>query len=104
MDCYYCVNCKISFRQYELATKSSSTSRMSYSTLTNEDIDFLKAKPNIYKLYESQQKLHKSVKETIAIMRKVNELDDVILSYSEDNVQRITEYILENSTVEPVRN
>ncbi|KAJ0180969.1 hypothetical protein K1T71_003054 [Dendrolimus kikuchii] len=90
-------------QQYDISTKSSSISRMSYSTLTNEDIDFLKGKPNIYKLYESQQKLHKSMKETIAIIRRANELDDVILSYSEDKVNRITEYILENSTVEPVK-
>ncbi|CAG9783238.1 unnamed protein product [Diatraea saccharalis] len=87
-------------QQYQIAMKSSSRSRISYSALSNEDIEFLKAKPNISKLVESQTKLHKSVKETMALCRRANELDDVILRYSEDKVNKITDYILENSTVE----
>ncbi|RVE53243.1 hypothetical protein evm_002076 [Chilo suppressalis] len=89
-------------QQYQMALKSSSRSRISYSALSTEDIEFVKAKPNISKLVESQSKLHKSVKEARALYRRANELDDVILRYSEDKVNRITEYILENSTVEPI--
>ncbi|KAL4703161.1 hypothetical protein ACJJTC_016762 [Scirpophaga incertulas] len=89
-------------QQYQIAAKSSSRSRISYSALSTDDIEFLKAKPNISKLIESQLKLHKSVKETQALVRRVNELDDVILRHSEDQINRITEYILENSTIEPV--
>ncbi|XP_028169369.1 uncharacterized protein LOC114359261 isoform X2 [Ostrinia furnacalis] len=89
-------------QQYQMAVKASSRSRISYSALSNEDIEFLKMKPNISKLVESQLKLHKSVKETRALYRRANELDDVILSFSEDKINKVTEYILENSTVEPV--
>ncbi|XP_026764506.1 uncharacterized protein LOC113522864 [Galleria mellonella] len=88
--------------QYQMAVKTSSRSRMSYAALSNEDIEFLKAKPNIAHLVECQQKLRKSVKETRALFKRVNELDDVLLNYSEDKVNKITEYILENSSVDPV--
>ncbi|KAL0896026.1 hypothetical protein ABMA27_012011 [Loxostege sticticalis] len=89
-------------QQYQMAAKASSSSRISYSALTNEDIEFLKAKPNISKLVESQLKLHKSVKETRALYQKANELEDVILSFSEDIVSKVTKHILENSSVEPM--
>uniref|UniRef100_A0A2A4JC38 Uncharacterized protein n=1 Tax=Heliothis virescens TaxID=7102 RepID=A0A2A4JC38_HELVI len=86
-------------QQYQMAVKAPSRSRMSYSALSNEDIEFLKGKPNISKLVDSQQKLHKSVLETTALYRRANELDNVILSQSEKVVSTITDYILENSTV-----
>ncbi|KAG6465089.1 uncharacterized protein LOC115453559 [Manduca sexta] len=89
-------------QQYQISVKASSRSRMSYAALTNEDIEFLKAKPNISKLADAQQKLHKSVKETVALVKRMNELDDVVLKHSENIVNTITEYILENSTVEPM--
>ncbi|XP_075988532.1 uncharacterized protein LOC142984663 [Anticarsia gemmatalis] len=89
-------------QQYQMAAKASSRSRMSYSALSNEDIEFLKAKPNISKLVDSQQKLHKSVLETREIYRRASELDNIILTHSEDMVNMVTDYILENSTVEPV--
>lgn len=85
-----------------MAVKASSRSRISYSALSNEDIEFLKAKPNLSKLVESQLKLHKSVKETRALHRRANELDDVILAHSEECVNKITDHILENSTLEPI--
>ncbi|KOB68620.1 Acetaldehyde dehydrogenase (Acetylating) [Operophtera brumata] len=73
---------------------------MSYSALSNEDIEFLKAKPNISKLVDSQQKLHTSVKETMALVRRAYELDKVFLDFCEEQVNRIIEHIMENSTVE----
>ncbi|KAM3966621.1 uncharacterized protein ACR2FA_012156 [Aphomia sociella] len=88
--------------QFQMAIKTSSKSRMSFGALSNEDIEFLKAKPNISNLIDSQHKLHKSVKETRALFKRANELDDVILSYSEEKVNKITEYILENSSVDPM--
>lgn len=85
-----------------MAVKASSRSRMSYAALSNEDIEFLKAKPNISKLIDLQQKLHKSVSETRELYTRANELEDVILRNSEDVVNMVTDYILDNSTVEPV--
>lgn len=85
-----------------MAAKASSRSRMTYAALSNEDIEFLKGKPAISKLIDSQQKLHKSVKETRALFRRVNELDDVILNHCEEKINKVTEYILENSSVEPM--
>lgn len=85
-----------------MAVNAPSRSRMSYAALTDEDIEFLKGKPNISKLVESQQKLHKSVLETKALFQRANKLDDVILSQSENIISQITDYILENSTIEPV--
>lgn len=89
-------------QQYQIAAKASSRSRISYSALSNEDIEFLKGKPNISKLVDSQQKLHKSVLETRSLYQRSNELDNVLLAQSESIVNRVTEYILENSTVGPV--
>ncbi|KAJ8734571.1 hypothetical protein PYW08_013821 [Mythimna loreyi] len=89
-------------QQYQMAVKAPSRSRMSYAALSNEDIEFLKGKPNISKLVDSQQKLHKSVLETRALYRRANELDEVILTQSENIVSMVTDYILENSTVGPV--
>ncbi|KAJ8734257.1 hypothetical protein PYW07_014808 [Mythimna separata] len=89
-------------QQYQIAVKAPSRSRMSYSALSNEDIEFLKGKPNISKLVDSQQKLHKSVLETRALYRRANELDEVILTQSENIVSMVTDYILENSTIGPV--
>lgn len=74
--------------------------RMSFSTLSNEDIEFIKGKCNISKLVDSQQKLHKSIKETRALYKCACELDDIILSICEDKVNKITEYIIDNSTIE----
>lgn len=89
-------------RQYQMAVKAPSSSRMSYSALSNEDIEFLKGKPNISKLIGSQQKLHKTVLETRALYRRASELDDLILTQSENIVSTVTDYILENSTVGPI--
>lgn len=83
-----------------MVAKAPSRLRMSYSALSNEDIEFLKSKPNISKLVDSQQKFHTSIKETMALMRRANELDKVLLEFSEEKLNRITEHILENSTVE----
>lgn len=83
-----------------MAVKASGRSRMSYSTLSNDDIEFIKGKCHINKLVESQQKLHKSVKETRALYKRACELDDVVLSLCEDKVNKITEYIIDNSTIE----
>lgn len=85
-----------------MAVKAPARSRISYSPLSNDDIEFLKAKINISKLVESQLKLHKSVKETRALFRRASELDEVILSHCEDTVNKITEYVLDHSTVEPM--
>ncbi|CAH2068304.1 unnamed protein product, partial [Iphiclides podalirius] len=87
-------------QQYQIAAKAPSRSRISYSSLLNEDIEFLKGKVGITKLVESQMKLHKSIKETHALFKRAMELDDVILSYSEDKVRKITEHILDSSSVE----
>ncbi|CAK1599460.1 unnamed protein product [Parnassius mnemosyne] len=86
--------------QYQIAAKAPSTSRLSYSTLSDDDIEFLKGKVSISKLVDSQLKLHKSVKEAHALFKRATELDDVILSNSEDKVKKITEHILDNSTLE----
>lgn len=80
--------------------KSSARSRISYSTLTNEDIEFLKGKPNIANIAENQIKLHKSVQVLKGLYMRSNELDNVIVKKCEGNVNKITNYILENSTVD----
>lgn len=72
---------------------------MSYSALSKEDIEFLKGKPNISKLVDSQQKLHKSVLQTRALYQRANDLDNVVLTRSESILNKVTDYILENSTV-----
>ncbi|CAG9575531.1 unnamed protein product [Danaus chrysippus] len=89
-------------QQYQMAAKAPSRSRISYSALSNEDIEFLKAKVNISKVVDSQTKLHKSVKETLALYRRAMELDNVILNDCEDKVNKITKHILDNSTIEPI--
>ncbi|KAG7303936.1 hypothetical protein JYU34_010850 [Plutella xylostella] len=91
-------------QQYQLATKAPSRSRItsSYSSLTNDDIEFLKGKPNLSTFVQSQQKLHQSVKQTMALYRRLNKLDNDMLAYSESKVNKVTEYIFENSTVEPM--
>lgn len=83
-----------------MAVKTPGPSQMSYSTLSNEDIEFIKGKCNISKLVESQQNLHKSLKETRALYKRACELDDVILNLCEGKVNKITEYIIDNSTIE----
>uniref|UniRef100_A0A1E1WEE4 Uncharacterized protein n=1 Tax=Pectinophora gossypiella TaxID=13191 RepID=A0A1E1WEE4_PECGO len=88
-------------QQYQMALKTPGRSRMSYSALSAEDIEFLKGKANIPKLVESQLKLHKSVKELRALYKRANELDSVIIKHCEEKVDKITEYIFENSTIEP---
>ncbi|CAG5041666.1 unnamed protein product [Parnassius apollo] len=88
-------------QQYQIAAKAPNRSRLSYSALSNDDIEFLKAKVGISKLVDSQLKLHKSIKQTYALFRRATELDDIILSNSEDKVKKITEHILDNSTLEP---
>lgn len=88
------------YRQYQIAVKASSRSRISYSALSNEDIEFLKAKPNLSKLVDSQQKLHKSVLQTRELLRRASELDEVILTNSEAMIDAVTNYILENSTLD----
>ncbi|XP_013183339.1 uncharacterized protein LOC106129352 [Amyelois transitella] len=89
--------------QCEMAAKSSNKSiSMSLAALSKEDIEFLNGKPNLSKLIDSQQKLHKSVKETCALYSRANDLDDIILNDCERKINTITEHILENSTVEPV--
>ncbi|XP_041974589.1 uncharacterized protein LOC121729932 [Aricia agestis] len=87
--------------QYQMAVKAPSRSRITYSVLSDEDIEFVKAKVNISKLIDSQQKLHESIRETQQLYRRANALDDVLLNYCEDKVKKITNYILENSTVDP---
>lgn len=88
------------YRQYQMTTKAPSRSRLSYSSLSNEDIEFLKAKVNISKLVDSQLKLHNSVKETQELYKKAIELDNVLLSHCEQKVNEVTDFILENSTIE----
>lgn len=85
-----------------MAASASSSSRLSYAALTNEDIEFLNAKPNISKLVESQHKLHNITKVNVAFVRRANELEDVALELCEKRVNKITRHILEHSTVEPV--
>lgn len=89
-------------RQFQMATKAPSRSRISYASLSNEDIEFLKAKVNISKIVNSQLQLHKCVNETKELYRKAMELDNHLLSYCEEKVKEITDYILENSTIEPI--
>lgn len=87
-------------RQYEIAAKVSGISQITFSALSNEDIQFINGKCNISKLVESQQKFHKSVKESRALYKRACELDNIILSVCEDTVNKITEYIIDNSTIE----
>lgn len=89
-------------RQFQMATKAPSRSRISYASLSNEDIEFLKAKVNISKIVNSQLQLHKCVNETKDLYRKAMELDNQLLNYCEEKVKEITDYILENSTIEPI--
>lgn len=88
-------------QQYK-TTKSCSGSTMSFAALTDEDIKFFKSKLNVTKLIDSQQKLHKCVLETRELYRRASELDNVILTNSENRVKIVTDYILENSTIDPV--
>ncbi|CAH0722270.1 unnamed protein product, partial [Brenthis ino] len=87
-------------QQYQMTTKAPSRSRLSYSSLSNEDIEFLKAKVNISKLVDSQLKLQNSVKETQELYKKAIELDNVLLSHCEQKVNEVTDFILENSTID----
>ncbi|CAH2100291.1 unnamed protein product [Euphydryas editha] len=89
-------------QQYQMASKAPSRSRISYASLSNEDIEFLKAKVNTSKIVDNQLQLHKSVKDTRELYRKAMELDNLILSHCEENIKEITDYILENSTIEPI--
>ncbi|XP_045785995.1 uncharacterized protein LOC123881322 [Maniola jurtina] len=87
-------------QQFQIASNSSSRSRISYSVLSNEDIEFLKGKINVSQLVERQADLHKSVMQTRELYRRATELDNVILDHCEKKLRKITDYILENSTVE----
>ncbi|XP_068628912.1 uncharacterized protein [Battus philenor] len=87
-------------QQYQLAVKTTSKSKISYSSLSNEDIEFLNGKISISKLTDSLTKLHESIKKTHAVYKRASDLDDVILSNIEDKVQEITDNVLENSRIE----
>ncbi|GBP27830.1 hypothetical protein EVAR_94234_1 [Eumeta japonica] len=89
-------------QEFETKAKSTSKSIISYELMTNEDIAFLKGKPNIVKIAENQEKLYDTVKETRALFRRVTELDNIILNSCEDIVERVTQHILDNSTVDSV--
>ncbi|XP_050356845.1 uncharacterized protein LOC126777736 [Nymphalis io] len=88
-------------QQYQMALTAPSRTRISYSSLSTEDIEFLKSKVNVTKIVDSQLKLHQSVKETQALYRRAMELDNVLLNHCEEKVKEVTDYILENSTIEP---
>ncbi|XP_050663930.1 uncharacterized protein LOC126964692 [Leptidea sinapis] len=86
-------------QQLEIATASSSRSKLDYSVLTSEDIEFLNAKVNISKLVEIQQDLHKSLMQTKEFYRKASQLNNVIVSHCENKINEVTDYIIENSTI-----
>ncbi|CAK1548164.1 unnamed protein product [Leptosia nina] len=87
--------------QCKMAKNAAPTrSEMCYSALTDEDIEFLNQKINLSKLCESQQALHKEVEVTRAFYRRAMELDNEILNRCEENVHKIQDNILENSTVD----
>lgn len=85
------------FRQYQMATKKS---RLSYSALTNEDIEFLNAKINLTKLVDSAGKLHDTTKSCVAFVMKANELDDEMLTLTEKKVDKVVQHLIEQSFLE----
>ena len=89
-------------QQYQLMAKAPSRTRISYASLSNEDIEFLKGKQNITKLIDSQASLHKSVLFTRELYKRAVELDNVIEEHVSDKIKKITDYVFENSTVEPL--
>ncbi|XP_063389787.1 uncharacterized protein LOC134675448 [Cydia fagiglandana] len=82
--------------QLKLAEKSGKI-RINYSILSNEDIKFLEAKPNLTDLVDSVRKLQKSTRETYALYQRAMELDGVVLRDVEGKVDRVTRYLLEHS-------
>ncbi|XP_061724644.1 uncharacterized protein LOC133530642 [Cydia pomonella] len=82
--------------QLKLAKKSDKL-RINYSILSNEDIEFLQAKPNLTDLVDSVRNLQKSTRETYALYKRAMELDEVVLRDVEGKVERVTRYLLERS-------
>lgn len=77
-----------------------SRSRISYASLSNEDIEFLKGKHNISKLVDCQMEFHASVEATRHIYKRSVALDNVFVEYVENNINKINEHILENSMID----
>ncbi|XP_048000349.1 uncharacterized protein LOC125237378 [Leguminivora glycinivorella] len=82
--------------QLKMAKKSDKV-RINYSILSNEDIEFLQAKPNLPDLVDSVRKLQKSTRETYELYKRAVELDEVVLRDVEGKVERVTKYLLEHS-------
>ncbi|XP_063370047.1 uncharacterized protein LOC134658348 [Cydia amplana] len=78
-------------------TKNSDKIRINYSILSNEDIKFLEAKPNLTDLVDSVRKLQRSTRGTYALYKRAMELDEVVLRDVESKVERVTRYLLEHS-------
>ncbi|CAH2268591.1 uncharacterized protein LOC120637638 [Pararge aegeria] len=87
-------------QQFQIASNAPSRSRISYSALSNEDIEFLKGKVNVSQLVENQCNLHKSVLRTRDFFRRATELDNVVLDHCEKKLSKVTDYILQNSTID----
>ncbi|CAH4035059.1 uncharacterized protein LOC123710413 [Pieris brassicae] len=91
--------------QCKIAQKRpNSLESQTYSVLNAEDIEFLNRKINLSQLIERQQGLHKSVKIAQAFYRKATELENVILTNVESKIDKIHDYIFENSTMDFVEN
>ncbi|XP_073958829.1 uncharacterized protein [Choristoneura fumiferana] len=82
--------------QLNMAKKSDKV-RINYSILSNEDIEFLRGKPNLTDLVDSVKKLQKATTATYALYKRLGELDNVILEKAESQVERMTRHLLENS-------
>ncbi|KAI8425582.1 hypothetical protein MSG28_011405 [Choristoneura fumiferana] len=83
-------------QQLNMAKKSDKV-RINYSILSNEDIEFLRGKPNLTDLVDSVKKLQKATTATYALYKRLGELDNVILEKAESQVERMTRHLLENS-------
>lgn len=71
-----------------------------YSVLEAEDIEFLNRKVNLSQLVEKQQALHKSVKIAQALYGRATNLENIILKNVEYKIEKINNYIFENSTMD----
>lgn len=77
--------------------KKSDKVRINYSILSNEDIEFLRGKPNLTDLVDSVKRLQKATNATYALYKRLEELDNVILERAEGQVERMTKHLLDNS-------